>query len=605
VRKKDKQKKLEKSRQHAASFRKIKRSRDEVAQGRSGRATLADALDQATVKKLADLKSDLERAANAKISKQLNQEKPPWTQYVSVPAESLIEIPISEPKRTEVEKVGPKVSPSKSDWRNEIAPRVYIDQARPEKPKFVPQKKQKKLADSQFEYWSLPKGAAARETPPELISKDEMKDVEAILDIGVIGDLGNGQDDAIFANIGLDFGTSSTKAIVRLPFETGEPTFAISMPPFCQSDYNPHLWQTIVWLDQNENFYPYPIQDATAHRTLKQDLMQSTGEATSLSPMGDIQATDLVEEKATAYLTFVIRYIRGRVLTDFSQVFRGRSPIWFVNVGLAAAGYDDKPMLMSYRKIASAALLLASTREDVSVLSTRSFLRHQTVRNAAKSGEASEELGIAVIPETVAEATGFTKTVAAGAGLFTLIDVGATTLDVCTFGLKKDAAKEDELPLFYADVKPLGVEAYHWFMKAGKQEEDFEEQCERMLKRVIWTTKLKRHRSAKCWNEGNDLPVFLTGGGALNSIHKHLVEALGPWLSTYTRNEGVRVLPLVPPNTIETAIDIVDFGRLAVAWGLSYPPTEIGKPIPPSAIADDSQPEVSDYSGAFISKDQV
>ena len=62
---------------------------------------------------------------------------------------------------------------------------------------------------------------------------------------------------------------------------------------------------------------------------------------------------------------------------------------------------------------------------------------------------------------------------AAAPGLYAMIDVGAMTLDACTFGFDNEGPEGDELPLFLADVKPLGAEAYRWFMQAGREEKDF------------------------------------------------------------------------------------------------------------------------------------
>ena len=44
---------------------------------------------------------------------------------------------------------------------------------------------------------------------------------------------------------------------------------------------------------------------------------------------------------------------------------------------------------------------------------------------------------------------------------------------------------------------------------------------------------------------------------------------------------------------------------MAVAWGLSYPPTEVGHIYPMSAIDDIGPPEAVDSSDRFVSKDQV
>ena len=51
-----------------------------------------------------------------------------------------------------------------------------------------------------------------------------------------------------------------------------------------------------------------------------------------------------------------------------------------------------------------------------------------------------------------------------------------------------------------------------------------------------------------------------------------------------------RLLELPIPANIELPIGVSDFSRLAVAWGLSYPPSEIGEIVPPSAVEDKTPP---------------
>ena len=66
------------------------------------------------------------------------------------------------------------------------------------------------------------------------------------------------------------------------------------------------------------------------------------------------------------------------------------------------------------------------------------------------------------------------------------------------------------------------------------------------------------------------------------------------------------MLDLPQPSNVDCPEPVDDFGRLAVAWGLSYPPSEIGDPIPPSAIQDVPPPRrARDFSSRYVSKDDV
>ena len=81
--------------------------------------------------------------------------------------------------------------------------------------------------------------------------------------------------------------------------------------------------------------------------------------------------------------------------------------------------------------------------------------------------------------------------------------------------------------------------------------------------------------------------------------------SLGPWLKQHVRNDGVRLLELPVPSAIEFPEPLDDFARMAVAWGLSYLPMDIGRIQAMHDIEDIPPPVVVDVSKRFISKDDV
>jgi hypothetical protein len=399
----------------------------------------------------------------------------------------------------------------------------------------------------------------------------------------------------------LDFGTSTTKVVVRFPYEAGQPAIAIPAPLHCRSMEHPYLWRTVLWVDQSGEFTAWPKRDASLLYSLKQGIVSGHADAVISSGSLDVTRTEAV----TAFLAFVVRYTRGWLSTNRPQLFRRRRPVWLLNVGLPAANIDDRLLMSAYTRAAAAAALLGNIPDPVTVDATRVFLSHPHVRAIGQAPAQAAELGIAVLPETAAEATGFAKSTNRAPGLYLMVDVGAMTLDVCTFRLVQNPSEDDQYSLFAADVKPLGVESYHWFLRLGKTEAAFRGQCERSLWGVVWGTKKDRDPNAECWSAGNDLPVFLAGGGAQNLLHRQIVESLGPWLRNSAQNDGVRILELPVPENLDLPIPVSDFGRLAVAWGLSYPPTEIGRILPMSAIKNKPPLPEQNWSDRYPSKERA
>lgn len=66
-----------------------------------------------------------------------------------------------------------------------------------------------------FEFWDFPDEAAVREPPPASISDADKSRLEGVLRAGTDSSTADG--DELFIILGLDFGTSSTKMVVRLP----------------------------------------------------------------------------------------------------------------------------------------------------------------------------------------------------------------------------------------------------------------------------------------------------------------------------------------------------------------------------------------------------
>ncbi|MCY4214638.1 MAG: hypothetical protein OXF68_13575 [Gammaproteobacteria bacterium] len=76
-------------------------------------------------------------------------------------------------------------------------------------------------------------------------------------------------------------------------------------------------------------------------------------------------------------------------------------------------------------------------------------------------------------------------------------------------------------------------------------------------------------------------------------------------LRQHAHNEGNRVLEIPLPSTVELPEPLDSFGRMVVAWGLSYPPTEIGQINSMRDIEDIPPPAKVDRGGLSPSKEEV
>lgn len=383
--------------------------------------------------------------------------------------------------------------------------------------------------------------------------------------------------------IGLDFGTSSTKVVVRAPYLPGAPAYALPVPSPARTEGSSHLWESAVWFDSaGQTFSALPIKRFAKLAGIKAAFIDNPGAMLT----GDVS----VLEACTAYLALVLRKTRSWAAEQ--RAFRDGSLQWSVNLGLPAATYDT-PVLAPYMNALHAALRLSDTKAKISV---------QDVRQALQEGATDGAVALQVVPEVAAAVAGFARSQNRRNGLYVLADIGAATLDACCFRLSEPVEGLDRYAMLIADVQPLGVAATAAMHDKGTSDAEIEKAVQRVLRTVIWQTKRSRDPRAPEWK--SSLPLFLCGGGAANDLHRRSMEALTPWLRQHTEAEGVPINALEAPESLSSEKD-TEPGRLVVAWGLSYPEIEIGDLVRPSEIEDIPRASYRDISDQFVSADQV
>ena len=313
---------------------------------------------------------------------------------------------------------------------------------------------------------------------------------------------------------------------------------------------------------------------------------------------------------AAAYLGYVIRHAKGWLLANRAPYFANLEPRWLVQVGLPAKSCDDSQLAKTYRQIALGAVALSNESGDMTTDSVSKALYNRDVVRTADSNESALERGVAVFPEIAAATTSFSKSNERANGLYLIVDVGAMTLDVCTFWLGEEEGT-DTYSVFQADVRPLGVDALRWFKGLGKNDEELAEQIHWCLLDAVRATKRAVNRAPE-FEASNDLPAFVVGGGAKSRFHQDQIGKVSRWMREYYHHEGLRLIDVGLTGGLDmTGIleghdkSAPDLSRLVVALGLSYPDEAIGKLTLPSEIPTIQPEQPLDYRRNFISKDDV
>lgn len=404
--------------------------------------------------------------------------------------------------------------------------------------------------------------------------------------------------------IGLDFGTSCTKVVIRSPFVARGHAIAVPFDGF-QCARNRYLILTRVYESLEGSLSLGKSPGSREHQGLKVGLLGTR-------PTHEQQAL------AAAYLALLLREIRSWFLSTQQRDFGHFNLRWELNLGIPSAGHDDESVRDAFLLTARAAWVL-SIRPGI-VTRARALEAISTARKGDACLPADVSM-VAVTPEVAAEAAGYARSPMRPSGLHVLVDVGATTLDVCGF-LLRDVEGENEYALLRAVVEHLGtleLEKAHRksqglepgtpdpmeVPKIPIQEypEQFAADCVNALMRVIMD--IKQRRDPHCERLRTGLPLFLCGGGSRVEFYDVVVSRANRRFRSAVRTEGIKAKALPLPSELDSPDLEGSFDRVAVAYGLSYGADDIGEIVPPSKIDDVPERSRRNLAGRFVSKDQV
>jgi hypothetical protein len=357
------------------------------------------------------------------------------------------------------------------------------------------------------------------------------------------------------------------------------------------------------------------------HAALKLALMEKAGDL-------DARAC------AAAFLALVLRHSQ-RWFLDTQKGYARFDIRWALNLGIPSAGYDDEAIRDAFGSVAVAAWKLSCLDGPVTL-----DLASGIVREALDS-PLTPAVSVAVVPEVAAEVASYARSPLRSEGLHVLVDVGASTLDVCSFVLHRQGG-DDRYSLLTARVETLGALMLHWHRieRLGEHrvlpqiaalplddlegcvpddvyayvhdtrdraleavDELFAKRCLPVVTGTLADLKKRRDPHSPRWVEG--LPLFACGGGSRLGFYKRLLEQADIQLRSSMLAKGLIIRRLPTPDDFK-GLPIGDgFDRLAVAYGLSYDSLDIGHIEPPSGIEDLSGPPVRRYWEGYVSKDFV
>ena len=219
--------------------------------------------------------------------------------------------------------------------------------------------------------------------------------------------------------IGLDFGTSFTKVVIRVPER--QIGYAVPFGRLAGESLE-YLLPTELYVSDDGVFSMEPVKGATVLDDIKVKLM-------NLSPPTSLQEDISPTTAAAGYLALVLRYARRWFVATKKESFGDRRLRWAFNLGLPAKTDDDEKLREPFSLAGRAAWAASANGGRITF---------DTVREAETwVGAQPEELDcdFELVPEVVAEVVGYKNSRERNNGLHLLVDVGARTLDVGAFVL--------------------------------------------------------------------------------------------------------------------------------------------------------------------------
>ncbi|MDB4138623.1 hypothetical protein N9588_03425 [Methylophilaceae bacterium] len=393
------------------------------------------------------------------------------------------------------------------------------------------------------------------------------------------------KNDVIDIYIGLDFGTSYTKAVIRYSQDSYIVDWS-GISNFPNSNTLPS--ELSIKKNNPNNFNVGRAPDSDIFSNLKIPLLEK-------------RATKEEEDRVVIYLSLVLRYIRQ--WWHKHDIYPDANLRWNLTIGLPAKDNTHESLHKQYISLTNKAWAM-------------SFKKNNTLK-----------LELNCFSEFAAQMQTYLKNIRRQKDLHLLCDVGGGTVDIVCFNVHLNDKDEDILPTFTSEVEPLGthylfqerLKALDTKIQSGKlhdaaqvlsaeefarkynaniksiQDADdrYVEDLSNLIIKVLSRMKSNRYGNSPSWK--NRLRVFLCGGAAKTKVVR---SAMAKAQVSFKCLGGI-LFPL--PDDIQTgSMDEDDFQRISVAYGLAFDPFSL-----PKCIDEDKEwhpptlPPREDYGGDY------
>ena len=401
--------------------------------------------------------------------------------------------------------------------------------------------------------------------------------------------------------VGLDFGTSATKATWRrqgsggirpidfAPENSGRPVYAL--PSVARFDADGRLRLGIEAQSSGQTpagnglIHHLKVLLAGKHNEAFRDqrLAQDFAERVAGRKIG--QGEGLAEEHLTTLLlAHAMVEARRHVLGALSS--RGDGVDITYNVGIPIDHRQCDTIWRSWAKAVACAERCARSWESLCrggldydhwrEIWSRSDYGH---REDDPTSREDQDARAFVIPEAVAAFDAFARSLAARSGLYALVDLGSGTTDLSLIRCGYDR----ELDWLGVRALPFGCRHLDGGLPGSRSEAEIERHCEQLHQQLkpTWKAAYDKYRSFEDWQF---LEVYVTGGGI--GYHGLAESFAWPWWWYALRKQSCRFDVKELPLPDGFGGRQVPSERMAVAIGLSMDKPQISVGRLPNEVPD-------------------
>ena len=299
----------------------------------------------------------------------------------------------------------------------------------------------KRAEDKSFSPRATYKGHEVKITGPVEVTLEESKCVKAPIDYPERAD--DPKEDGPEIIIGLDFGTSTVKAVIK--FRTQQKLCPVKFLDY--DDVRQYLLPTKFYIhtDSSASLFP-PGREVV---NIKNSLLQSPADTSA-------------QREASAFLSLVLKQIRNFVYLRFPTQIKGVKLYWSANMGIPFEELHDIHVGIWTRVLAAAWELsfekLISLNEADRILQSICFSEH------SRTGwECQDGTEVAIFPEISAALYAFAEKIKDRDNniIYGVVDVGAGTVDAGVFEFHKGRNGRFNTTILDSKVKMIGTSVCH------------------------------------------------------------------------------------------------------------------------------------------------